>query len=204
MTTTIDGSTGIVTQAIDVTTPITVSDGGTGLSAAGSAGNVLVSDGTSWSSASKITTGIAQNTTSGTSVDFTSIPSWAKRITVAFSAVSTNGSSEIQVQIGAGSITNTGYISASGAFSGSSNSSSYTTGFVLKTASASASLYGNMTISLVSGNTWVYSFSGTRIASDLLVAGGGITLSGTLDRIRITTVNGTDTFDAGSVNIMYE
>lgn len=29
-------------------------------------------------------------------------------------------------------------------------------------------------------------------------------LAGVLDRIRITTVNGTDTFDAGSVNILYE
>ena len=33
---------------------------------------------------------------------------------------------------------------------------------------------------------------------------GAVSLSGTLDRIRLTTVNGTDTFDAGSVNIMYE
>lgn len=30
------------------------------------------------------------------------------------------------------------------------------------------------------------------------------TLSATLDRVRLTTVNGTDTFDAGLVNIIYE
>jgi len=33
---------------------------------------------------------------------------------------------------------------------------------------------------------------------------GTKTISGVLDRIRLTTVNGTDTFDAGSVNILYE
>jgi hypothetical protein len=33
---------------------------------------------------------------------------------------------------------------------------------------------------------------------------GTKSLSATLDRIRITTVNGTDTFDAGSINILYE
>jgi hypothetical protein len=34
--------------------------------------------------------------------------------------------------------------------------------------------------------------------------GGFVPLSGTLDRVRITTANGTDTFDAGSINILYE
>jgi hypothetical protein len=35
-------------------------------------------------------------------------------------------------------------------------------------------------------------------------ASGGVALGGALDRVRITTVNGTDTFDAGSINILYE
>jgi hypothetical protein len=33
---------------------------------------------------------------------------------------------------------------------------------------------------------------------------GDVALSGTLDRIRITTVNGTDTFDAGTINVSWE
>lgn len=45
---TLNGDTGIVSPAIDVTTPITVSDGGTGLTSAGTLGNVLTSDGTNW------------------------------------------------------------------------------------------------------------------------------------------------------------
>jgi hypothetical protein len=36
------------------------------------------------------------------------------------------------------------------------------------------------------------------------MGGFQVSLSGTLDRIRLTTVNGSDTFDAGSINIIYE
>ena len=50
-------------------------------------------------------TGTAVASTSGTSNDFTSIPSWVKRITVMFNGVSTNGTSPVQLQIGAGSVT---------------------------------------------------------------------------------------------------
>ena len=64
-----------------------------------------------------------------------------------------------------------------------------------------------MVIQLISGNTWLSTHSGNFNQAGTyytLVGGGNVTLSGTLDRVRITTVNGTDTFDAGSINIMYE
>ena len=38
----------------------------------------------------------------------------------------------------------------------------------------------------------------------ITTGGGSVTLSGALDRVVLTTVGGTDTFDAGSVNIIYE
>ena len=47
---------------------------------------------------SAITAGTAVASTSGTSIDFTGIPSWVKRITVMFNGVSTNGTSNIQIQ----------------------------------------------------------------------------------------------------------
>ena len=53
----------------------------------------------------------AQATTSGTSITFTGIPSWVKRITVMFNGVSTSGTSPVQIQLGAGSVTTTGYSS---------------------------------------------------------------------------------------------
>lgn len=156
-----------------------------------------------------ITSGTAVASTSGTSIDFTSIPSWVKRITVMYSGVSTNGTSNYLVQIGSGSVTSTGYLSASiTAQSGSSSSAGATTtaGFVVADAVAAAYLYsGSIVIQNISGNVWVQSgllTNTTAVRSSL--SNGQVTLSGTLDRVRITTANGTDTFDAGSINILYE
>ena len=67
--------------------------------------------GTPVMNASVITSGTSQASTSGTSIDFTSIPSWVKRITLMFNGVSTNGTSNYQIQIGSGSVTTSGYTS---------------------------------------------------------------------------------------------
>lgn len=153
-----------------------------------------------------ITSGTAVVSTSGTSIDFTSIPSWVKRITVMFSGVSTSGGSAILVQIGAGSVTSTGYVSSAQAFSGSilSNTTS-TAGFLNSLASASSSRSGQWVITNITGNTWVCSNTlGDSASSGNGIGGGTVALGGTLDRVRITTTSGTDTFDAGSVNILYE
>jgi hypothetical protein len=144
----------------------------------------------------------AQASTSGTSIDFTSIPSWVKRITVMFNGVSTNGTSLVLVQIGAGSVTTSGYV-AYVQSSGAGQSS--TAGFVIDTTgNAAYTRSGVLSVANITGNTWVS--GGTIGATGSFVGGsvGNVSLSGTLDRIRITTVNGTDTFDAGSINILYE
>jgi hypothetical protein len=151
--------------------------------------------------------GTAVATTSGTAIDFTGIPAWVKRITVLFNSVSTNGASVLQVQVGAGSITTTGY-AAAGATNGTSLTS-FTTGFPVSVAgSASYTFGGNMVISTIGSNIWVMSAAiantGVSVNGFGASLGGNVTLSGTLDRLRLTTVNGTDAFDAGSVNILYE
>ena len=154
----------------------------------------------------KLVLGTAQNSTSGTSIDFTGIPSWVKRVTVMFNGVSTNGASNYLVQLGAGSIVSTGYSSyASYTSVGSVSSSSATTGLHFHAPGANATFFGSLIISFVTGNAWVGSHSvGNFVGSAIHYGGGGVTLSGTLDRVRITTVNGTDTFDAGSINILME
>ena len=150
-----------------------------------------------------ITSGTAVASTSGTSIDFTSIPSWVKRITVMFNGVSTNGSSQVQVQIGSGSIVTTGY--AGGASYGITTVSYSAVFLVHVNISSSTVAYGNIIIANVSGNSWVQSGTvGSTGSNTTCVGSGGLSLSGALDRIRITTVNGTDAFDAGSVNILYE
>ena len=157
-----------------------------------------------------LVSGTAVASTSGTSIDFTGIPSWAKRITVMFNGVSTNGSSNKQIQIGNLAIQTSGY-SSTASFGGDANQFLYaTSGFVLdnnSTASASISISGIIEIALFGLNIWVVGgniSAGAVGQVSLSIAGNHSGLSGSLDRIRITTVNGTDTFDAGSINIMYE
>ena len=208
--------------------PITINGSGTvtGISAGGlpdasvntedlnagtaSNGQKLVASGASgamtWGSS--IVSGTAQNSTSGTSIDFTGIPSWVKRITVMFNGVSTNGTSNHQVQIGSGSIDATSYVSsAAKCYNTGASVAQSTTGFITTSGIGAADLfYGAMTLTLIGSNTWSATFA-TSMAISVTAAhfgGGTKTLSGTLDRIRITTVNGTDTFDAGSINILYE
>lgn len=150
-------------------------------------------------------TDTAKASTSGTSIDFTSIPNWVKRITVMFSGVSTSGTSLIQIQIGAGSVDATSYTSSAGSISNTLSTS--TTGFVLTQTVAAANTYnGVMTINLLNSatNLWVEAGVLMQQGGNGFISGGNKTLSGTLDRVRITTVNGTDTFDAGTINIIYE
>lgn len=155
-----------------------------------------------------ITSGTAVASTSGTSIDFTSIPSWVKRITVMLSAVSTSGTSNLLVQIGSGSVQTTSYdaTAAQGDNAASVTALRSTAGFIFTSANSASYLwYGNMTITNLGSNIWTETGAlGRSTANNAQWCAGGVTLSGTLDRIRITTVNGTDTFDAGSVNIMYE
>ena len=152
-------------------------------------------------SGSIITSMTAQASTSGTSIDFTSIPSWVKRITVMFSGVSTNGSSAVLVQLGdSGGIENTGYL-------GSANSANFTTGFSDGFADGAAVRHGQFSICLADSatNKWVCAVSmGKSDTTTSSVGGFSKPLSATLDRVRITTVGGTDTFDAGTINILYE
>jgi hypothetical protein len=158
-----------------------------------------------------ITSGTAVASTSGTSIDFTSIPSWVKRITVMFNGVSTSGSSQLQVQIGSGSVTTTGYNSV--AFYGLASAvqfQSATTGFILEpsgNAASSTVRYGSLILSSFGSNTWAsQGMIFPSVGATLVISDTGISpaLGGTLDRIRITTLGGTDTFDAGSINILYE
>lgn len=152
-----------------------------------------------------LTLGTAQTapfTAPNTYADFTGIPSWAKRITVMFNGVSTSGTSNLQIQIGSGGITSSGYVSQCGF---STSFTSFTTGFGIATGITSVNtINGNSIINIVGSNIYTQNSVFGSPANVVYIAGGSVTLSGTLDRIRITTVNGTDTFDAGTINIMFE
>jgi hypothetical protein len=179
-----------------------------GSSAVSAAGQIPFStNGTTYTPTAKIVSDTAKSATS-TSVDFTGIPSWVKRVTIMFNGVSGSGTSNFLVQIGSGSVTATGYSSMSAragvAFTGVATSS--TAGFIAIINANTNTLSGQMIISLQNNNTWTQSSGFYLSGTDNVVWGGGISpaLGGALDRVRITTVNGTDTFDAGTINILYE
>lgn len=143
---------------------------------------------------------------SGTAVDFTVIPAYAKRITVMFQGVSTSGASIVLIQLGtSGSITATGYLGAAADVAGGTVAN-YTTGFGTSQAAAATTVrHGSISIQNITSNSWVA--SGVIAASNgaqVYPIAGSVSLSAALDRVRITTVNGTDTFDAGTINIMWE
>jgi hypothetical protein len=152
---------------------------------------------------SVITSGTAVASTSGTSIDFTGIPSWVKRITVMFSGVSTSGSSNFLFQLGdAGGIETTGYQSVGSNYVAASTS---TIGFVSHNTSSTVTSEGFIQFSAFGSNVWVGSGNFASVtAAQVVSMAGSKTLSDTLTQVRITTVNGTDTFDAGSINILYE
>jgi hypothetical protein len=156
-----------------------------------------------------IQSGTFFSSTSGTSINFTGIPSWVKRITVMFQGVSTNGTSVIQFQLGTASgVAITGYLGTGMNAATGVASSNYTSGFGIAASgqpSAANVIHGQIIISNISPNNWVASgMFGRSDGAGIFFTSGSVGLASTLDRVRITTINGTDTFDAGTINILYE
>lgn len=158
-----------------------------------------------------LTTGTAVATTSGTSKDVTSIPSWVKRITIGLNGVSVGGNSVLMVQLGTGGTpTTTGYNSYGEGMSGASmTSAQYTAGFGLADTSAAARAYhGQLILTHMGSNVWSMSGAGCQIglSNGGATCGGTVTLAGALDMFRLTTLDGTiaNTFDAGSFNYVFD
>jgi hypothetical protein len=157
---------------------------------------------------SGITLRTAQATTSGTTIDFTSIPAGTKRITVMLKGVSHNGTSVMIVRLGTGGTpTTTGYVSFGEGMAGASMTAfGFTSGFALSETYAAARVYdGQLIFNHMGSNTWTMSGAGALTGDSYTgsTCGGSVTLSGELDMLRLTSVSG-DTFDAGSINISYE
>ncbi len=172
----------------------------------GSNGQILGTDGAgnlSWVGGRMVLE--TAKTATGTAVDFTGIPSWVKRVTVMFNGVSTSGTSSILIQLGTASgIENTGYTST--AYGQTNVVLTSTAGFIVNCATVAATdaRSGAVAITTMTNNAWLLSGTITPVNGQVAVCSGVKSTSAALDRLRITTVNGTDTFDAGTINILYE
>ena len=162
-------------------------------------------DGNNTSTVGVINSGTAQNTTSGTSINVTGIPSGVKRITIMFNGVSATGTNNFLIQIGAGSVETTSYISESMLTRTAGNGPvTSTSGFVIQSYGASFSHYGHMFITNYGSNIWISSHSIIEQSMSATFYGAGVkTLSGTLDRFSLI-LSGADTFDGGAFNFLYE
>ena len=146
--------------------------------------------------------------TTNTSLDFTSIPSWVKRVTVMFNGVSTNGTSLLVVRLGtSGGVVSSGYNGAASSVGSTVVTQQWASGFGLRGATtAAANIYeGHMLLSLIDSSDWISSHTmALSNAPVTLFGAGSVTLSDTLTQLRITTVGGTNTFDAGTINLLLE
>ena len=229
-TLTLPNVTGTVLQS---GTAVTAAQGGTGLTSPGTAGNVLTSNGTGWVSSAggapapsaigqipfstdgstytatqKITQGTSASA-SGTSIDFTSIPSWVKRVTVMLAGVTTPAGAVATIRIGSGGTpVSSGYV---GANSGTANTGTaviaLSTGFTLidtGTAASICAISGLITLDRITGNTWTASSVMGVNSTTFTTLGGYVALGAALDVVRLTTTAGSASFTAGTVNILYE
>ena len=176
--------------------------------AAGTAGQFLKTQGAGadiqWGSVTAGFSPASVQTLSGTEVDFTGIPSTVNAICITITDVTISASTiHLLVQIGdSGGIENTGYVSH-GSIIGVGNASN-TTGFDHYMPSGNPASSRTIWLVRQTGNKWVASHTGSNLSGTLytFIGGGTKTLSGTLDRVRIT-LGDSNSFTGGSVNIMY-
>ncbi len=159
----------------------------------------------------KIALGTQVAATSGTEIGFTSIPPGVRRVTMRFAGVSTNGTSNLISQIGdAGGYETSGYLGSTVTLNdGGVTASNFTDGLGVTegTPAATATFHGIVTWELLDAATfsWVGRVSLSRSDGDVVTTGSiSKSLSAELDRLRVTTQGGANTFDTGVINISYE
>lgn len=138
-------------------------------------------------------------------VGATGIPSWAKRITILFDIVSISGTDDILVQVGdSGGYATSSYESASSGISSAAATVRATNGFIIYARNATRRLGGRVVIEKKGTYEWVSSHVlGDYTVPTSVVGGGSMGLSGVLDRVQLI-LTGSNVFDSGSINIMYE
>lgn len=157
-----------------------------------------------------LTHGTPVATTSGTEKDFTGIPSWVRRITVSLAGVSLSGTALLRFRLGtSGGFATSGYTGAASVISSGAATVQLSAGFDIYTNAPNAGYAYSGTIEFicVDAPNDIWAARGMFAAGTVTwthTVGGHIDLGGALTQIRLTSSNGTDTLDAGTINIHYE
>ena len=155
-----------------------------------------------------ITLGTVSTATGDATIDFTSIPSGVKHITVLGNQISTSGTSPVLFQLGdAGGFETAGYLG--GEFNLATQNLTSTAGFNVHSATAAAGLYNfvvNLFLVNSASNIWAMHGHMSRTDSVQIHSGNGSkTLSAELTQVRVTTNGGSETFDVnGGINIQFQ
>lgn len=154
-------------------------------------------------------TEMGSQTSAGTNNVFSSIPSWAKKITVVFDAISLSGSANLLLQLGTSAAIESSSYASNCATVQSSATVITTDTFGIVTRLAGTSNYASGIIDLIKiyGNFWIAKGAVRHFgASDFVsTVTGQKNLSGAIGQLRLISSNGTDTFkSSGAFNVFYE
>lgn len=145
-------------------------------------------------------------TASGSAVNFTGIPSWVKRITVQINGLSYAAAGQGILRIGSSAtLVTTGYTSNCVVSNSTAvSTSAQTDGFgQLNTSAAATTINGVYILTSMGSNTWNFCSQVFRTTDNTGVTGTGfIALAGALDVLSLVATS--STFDAGTINILYE
>jgi hypothetical protein len=148
------------------------------------------------------TLGTEQASTSGNTVTFSSIPAGTKMIIISLEGVSLNGTAgNFTVQIGdAGGLETSGYLG--GAWASSGLTSTAGEAFRLYSQNASDLMSGHVILTLKDASNFTWISSSTIWGVNTSAISGGLkSLSAELTQVAVKA--SADSFDAGSINIMY-
>ena len=143
-------------------------------------------------------------TDSNAPIEFTDIPADAYEITVMFNGVTLSGGDDYLIQLGTSSgYVGTGYTSSSINESGTPTVNS-NDGFIVYSTSANGVHHGKFDINKFSDTVYTFEGQTRRSLNTASQAYGTLNnVNGTITRLRIKPT-GTNTFDAGSINISYK
>lgn len=171
------------------------------------AGTFWCGDGT-WKAAGGITTNATQNTNTGTTVNFTGVPTTANRVTLMLNGVSTNGTSVPMIQGRASGAALFGTYGGRGGYATAGIDANTSQGLCISDNwGASDQVYGKVVFERTapSSNTWLMTGTFSIVGQNKITTANAVLVAGSaLDGVTLTTQGAGGTFDGGVASISWE